>query len=76
MRGQAAGKRRKEKEREKKTGKEKKEKRRKRKKGEKVKGKRRKRRGGAGGIRGDGHETGVASTRCDAHEKREEQGED
>ena len=32
--------------------------------------KRRKRKGGTGGIRGDGREPGVASTRSDAHEKR------
>jgi len=38
-------------------------------KGEKEKGKRRKRRGGAGGIRGDGREPGMASTKSDAHEK-------
>jgi len=44
-----------------------------RKKGEGKKRKRRKRKGDAGGIRGNGHEPGVASTRSDAHEKRVEQ---
>ena len=39
------------------------------KKRRKEKGKRRKRKGGAGGIRGDGREPGVASTRSDAHKK-------
>jgi len=38
--------------------------------GRKEKGKRK---GGTGGIRGDGREPGVASTRSDAHEKRGEQ---
>ena len=45
-----------------------------RKKGEGKKRKRRKRKGDAGGIRDDGREPGVASTRSDAHEKRGEQG--
>ena len=40
----------------------------KREKGKKGKGE--KGRGDAGGIRGDGREPGVASTRSDAHEKR------
>jgi hypothetical protein len=34
--------------------------------------KRRKRKGDAGRIRGDGRESGVASTRSDMHEKRED----
>jgi hypothetical protein len=44
-----------------------------RKKGGGKKRKRRKRKGDAGGIRGDGREPGVASTRSDTHEKREQE---
>ena len=70
VRQQAAGRRRKEKRKRRKRKRKKGEK----EKGEKEKGKRKKRRGGAGGIRGDGREPGVASMRSDAHKEGGEQG--
>ena len=59
----------KEKKKEKRSEKEK-EKRKKKRKGKKRK--KEKKKEGTGGIRGVGREPGVASTRSDAHEKREE----